>query len=230
MGGGTGAGPGEGTAGGGCPPGGPGEVVTGKRRGRGPSAEPLRGSGQGRRERGGGGGQNQPWLPWPQDTGDPGHSRPEALPPFLATPCPDPRPRHPSHHSTSIPHLVPAPHPRPVHLPHSLNLSLLDPPSAPPNSVPLPSDLRPCPPDPPPPRGRRALQALGAAAEEAVAAGAPHQLPAAGRQRGPGSRAQQQVRGGGEGAGLTVQLTQENRHQQGDCGCCELGVGVGANG
>lgn len=132
MGGGTGAGPGEGTAGGGCPPGGPGEVVTGKRRGRGPSAEPLRGSGQGRRERGGGGGQNQPWLPWPQDTGDPGHSRPEALPPFLATPCPDPRPRHPSHHSTSIPHLVPAPHPRPVHLPHSLNLSLLDPPSAPP--------------------------------------------------------------------------------------------------
>lgn len=133
----------------------------------------------------------------------PRRSRPEAPPPFLATPCPDPRPRHPSHHSTSVPHLAPAPHPRPAHLPHSLNLSLLDPPSAPPTPYLCLLISAPAPQTPLPPRGRRALQALGAAAEEAVAAGAPHELPAAGRQRGPGSRAQQQVRGagGGEGAG-----------------------------
>lgn len=53
--GGTGAGQGAGRVGGGCLPEGPGEVVTGTRRGRGPSVEPLLGSGQGRREREGAG-------------------------------------------------------------------------------------------------------------------------------------------------------------------------------
>lgn len=48
---------GVGRAGGGCLPEGPGEVAKGTRRGLGPSAEPLPGSGQGGREKGGGGGQ-----------------------------------------------------------------------------------------------------------------------------------------------------------------------------
>lgn len=43
--GGKGAGRGVGRAGEGCPPEGPGEVVTGTKRGLGPSAEPLPGSG-----------------------------------------------------------------------------------------------------------------------------------------------------------------------------------------
>lgn len=58
--GGKGAGRGVGRAGGGCPPEGPGEVVTGTKRGLGPSAELLLGSGQGREGEGRGGGQNQP--------------------------------------------------------------------------------------------------------------------------------------------------------------------------
>ena len=81
MGGGTGAGPGEGTAGGGCPPGGPGEVVMGKRRGRGPSAEPPRGSGQGREGEGRGRGvRTNLGSPGPKTLGTP------ALPPGSPAP------------------------------------------------------------------------------------------------------------------------------------------------
>lgn len=74
-----------GRAGGGCLPEGLGEVVTGTRRGLGPSVEPLPGSGQGREVEGRGRGSEPTLAPIA-----PGHWGPQPLPPetlLLSHPC-----------------------------------------------------------------------------------------------------------------------------------------------